>query len=49
MKFDQILSNFKDYHLPICRLRVHCGSGYDNGSGTLILTFVGFTGTFLGL
>ena len=47
MKFDQILSNMKDYHLPICLGMFGAGSVLQ-WFGHLDPTFVGFTATVLG-
>ena len=47
MKFDQILSNFKDYHLPIS-VFVFITGAVMKWFGHLDPTFVGFTATVLG-
>ena len=47
MKFDQILSNMKDYHLPICLGMFGAGSVLQ-WFGHLDMAFVAFTGTIVG-
>jgi uncharacterized membrane protein YjjB (DUF3815 family) len=47
MKFDQIISNMKDYHLPICLGMFGAGSVLQ-WFGHLDMAFVAFTGTIVG-
>jgi hypothetical protein len=47
MSFDKILSNFKDYHLPIC-LAVFLAGCVLQWFGHMDASFVAFTATVLG-
>ena len=47
MNFDKILSNMKDYHLPICLGMFGVGSVLQ-WFGHLDMAFVAFTGTIVG-
>jgi hypothetical protein len=47
MKLDQILSNMKDYHLPICLGMFGVGSVLQ-WFGHMDMAFVAFTGTIIG-
>jgi hypothetical protein len=47
MKVDQVLSNFKDYHLPIC-VGVFVTGSVMQWFHHLDMAFVAFTGTVLG-
>lgn len=47
MNFDKILSNVKDYHLPICLGMFGVGSVLQ-WFGHLDMAFVAFTGTIVG-
>jgi hypothetical protein len=46
-KFDKILSNMKDYHLPICVFMFIVGSVM-KWFGHLDMSYVAYTGTILG-
>ncbi len=47
MNFDKILSNCKDYHLPIC-MGMFCVGSMMKWFGHLDMSFVAFTGTIIG-
>jgi hypothetical protein len=47
MDFDKILSNFKDYHLPIC-IVMFCVGSVMQWFHHLDMAYVAYTGTILG-
>jgi hypothetical protein len=47
MNFDKILSQMKDYHIPVCALMFLVGSGM-SWFHHLDMAFVAYTGTILG-